>query len=358
MLIVDAHLDLAYNALEHGRDLTLSLAALRDAENGQSRNGIATVSLPELKKGNVGLLFGTIFVMPASSPLAGIGTKVGYKNAEEAHRQGMAQLDYYHRLADEQSNVRLVTGLNSLQEVVQSFDQADGRQPDGRLLGIVPLLEGADPIRVPEEVEAWYGRGLRLIGLAWDDTRYASGAWRGSKHGLTTDGRRLLDVMADFGFILDLTHMSEKASLEALERYPGPVVATHSNVRALVPGERQLSDTQIRLLGERNGVMGVVLSNSFLKSGHRRGERKEQVTLDHVAAHIDYICQLTGSAAHVGIGSDLDGGFGAADIPLELDSAADLPKIEDKLRQRGYAQHDIENIMAGNWLNMLRRTLS
>lgn len=352
MMIVDAHLDLAYNVREHGRDLTQPLAAIRSAEKGQSSNGIATVSLPELRKGGVGLVFGTIFVMPATSPLASIGTKVGYKDAAEAHRQGMVQLDYYHRLADEQPNMRLVTDRHSLDEVVASF-----ATEENRLLGIVPLMEGADPIRQPEEAELWYERGLRLVGLAWDDTRYASGAWRGSRHGLTSDGRRLLEVMAQFGFILDLTHMSEKASLETLDSYPGAVVATHSNARALVPGERQLSDTQIRLLGEHQGVIGVVLSNFFLKADHRHGERKELVTLDHVIAHIDHICQLTGSAVHVGIGSDLDGGFGTADIPAELDSVADLVKIGDKLRERGYAPVDVENIMGGNWLTLLRRTL-
>ncbi len=349
-MIVDAHLDLAYNLLEHGRDQAQPLAAIRTAEKGQSRNGIATVTLPELQKGNVGLVFGTIFVMPAASPLAGIGTKVGYKGAAEAHRQGMAQLDYYHRLADEQPHIRLVTDTASLEEVVASF------ATDNHLLGIVPLMEGADPIQEPEEAELWYQRGVRLIGLAWDDTRYASGAWRGSRHGLTDEGRQLLEVMAQFGFILDLTHMSEKASLEALDSYPGAVVATHSNTRALVPGERQLSDTQIRLIGERQGVIGVVLNNSFLKAGHRRGEPKELVTLDHVVAHVDHICQLTGSAAHVGIGSDLDGGFGAADIPAELHSVADLPKIGDKLKERGYTSTDIENILGGNWLHLLRQT--
>lgn len=351
-MIVDAHLDLAYNVLEHGRDLTLPLASIRNAEKGQSRNGVATVSLPELQKGGVGLVFGTIFVMPTASHLAAIGTRVGYKDAAEAHRQGMAQLDYYHRLADEQATVRLVTDQQSLNEVVASFSA-----PENHLLGIVPLMEGADPIRQPEEAEMWYERGLRLIGLAWDDTRYASGAWRGSRHGLTKEGRHLLAVMAQFGFILDLTHMSEKATLEAMESYSGTVVATHSNARALVPGERQLSDTQIRLIGERGGVIGIVMSNSFLKAGHRRGEPKELVTLDQVVAHIDYICQLTGSAAHVGIGSDLDGGFGAADIPAELDSAADLPKIDNKLTERGYTPIDIENILGGNWLNLLRGTL-
>lgn len=352
-MIVDAHLDMAFNDVQHGRDLTQSLETVRQKEKGKCPNGIATVTLPELQKGNVGIIFGTIFVMPSASAIPINGANVLYHNPAEAHQQGMTQLDYYHRLADEHDNVRLVTDQASLNEVRASFSAEDKH-----LLGIVPLMEGADPIREPEEVELWYERGLRIIGLAWDDTRYASGAWRGSRHGLTSDGRQLLEIMADFGFILDITHMSEKASLEALDSYPGPTAASHCNARALVPTERQLSDQQIRLIAERNGVIGIVLNNSFLKQGHRRGERKELVDLSHVAAHIDHICQLLGSAAHVGIGSDLDGGFGAADIPAEIDSIADLAKIGLKLREHGYGETDVENILGGNWVNLLQRAFS
>jgi membrane dipeptidase len=80
------------------------------------------------------------------------------------------------------------------------------------------------------------------------------------------------------------------------------------------------------------------------------------VTLDHVVAHIDHICQTIGDAAHAGIGSDLDGGFGAADIPAPLDSIADLPQIATALAAKGYSETDIAGIMGGNWVNLLRRT--
>ena len=163
--------------------------------------------------------------------------------------------------------------------------------------------------------------------------------------------------MADLGFILDLTHMSEKSTIEALERYEGVTVATHSNCRALVPGTRQLSDTQIRLIGERDGVIGTVLYNAFLQPGWRKGDRKAAVTLDHVVANIDHVCQVLGSARSVGIGSDLDGGFGAEHIPAELDNIADLGKIGDALLARGYETSDVAGIMSGNWLRILRRAL-
>lgn len=351
-MIIDAHLDLAYNALVNGRNLQQTVSAIRASQPRQSTAGIATVSLPDLKQAGVGIVFSTLFVEPASHAAASLNSSATYKTAEEAHRLAMAQFDYYHRLADADETMRLVTDAASLQAVVDSYQNDTGE--NGRLLGLVPLMEGADPIRQPEELEMWVERGLRVIGPAWDDTRYASGAWRGSRTGLTPDGNRLLEIMADFGLILDITHMSEKAALESLERYEGRLVATHANCRALVPGERQLSDTQIRLLGERNGVIGVVLYNRFLKAGQRRGDPKHSVTLDHVVAHIDHICQLLGNGRQVGIGSDFDGGFGAADIPAELDSVADISQIATALAQRGYEPDDIAHIMGDNWLRVLQ----
>ncbi len=350
MFIIDAHLDLAYNALNHGRNLTLPVSQIRATENGRCPEGIATVSIPDLMAGGVGVVFGTLFVTPASR--RDIPGEPVYHNAAEAHALAMAQLDYYHRLADEDERVRLVGSQADLDAVLQSHEE--GKRP---LLGIVPLVEGADPIREPEEAEMWYERGLRLIGPAWDDTRYADGAWSGNNRGLTQAGHRLLEVMADLGFILDITHMSEKASLTALERYEGTAVASHSNARRLVPGQRQLSDDQIRLMGERGGVIGVALYNKFLRAGHAYRDPKERVTLAHVAAHIDHMCQLLGSADHVGIGSDFDGGFGARDIPLELDTARDLGKIGAHLEERGYEPADVQKVMGDNWLRILRKVL-
>lgn len=352
MMIVDAHLDLAYNALNYDRDLRLNLADLRATEPEKSPRGRATVTLPELMRGEVGLVFGTLFVEPASSKKEAFGGKMVYRDAAEANALAMAQLDYYHRLADELENLRLVGDQESLQEVVASHEAGD--EP---LLGIVPLMEGADPVRRPEELELWYERGLRLIGLAWENTRYSAGAWHGGNAGLTPEGVQLLEAMADYSFILDLTHMSERATYEALDRYEGPVVATHCNARVLVPTERQLSDAQIRRLGEREGVIGIVLANGFLRANHRMTDAKELVTLDHVVAHLDHICQVLGDSTHIGIGSDMDGGFGAEHIPMEMDSIADLDLIASKLAERGYEAADIANIMRDNWLRLLRRTL-
>ena len=353
MFIVDAHLDVAYNALNHGRTLTQTLAEIRQAERRPGSQGQATVSLPALQKAGVGLLFGTLFAVPAHSPfLSDDDGPLVYHNAAEAHRWGMAQLDYYHRLADEMETVKLVTNQTTLQEVLTSHQS--GEVP---LTGIVPLMEGADPVREPPELEYWFERGLRIIGPAWDDTRYSPGAWRDNEASLPADGFHLLEVMASFGFILDTSHMGERAMQQALDMYEGPVIASHSNARVLVNSKRHLSDEQIQLLGERDAVIGIALYNRFLRANHLRGAPKALVTLDHVLAHIDHICQVLGDARHVGIGSDLDGGFGRADIPAEMDSVADLPLIGKRLAAWGYTPDDVAHIMGRNWLRLLQRSL-
>ena len=352
MFIIDGHLGIAYNALNFGRDFRLPLADLRAKERGRSPNGVATVSLPTLQAGGVAVVFGTLFALPAASPLAETAVpSLTYRNAAEAHQVASRQLDYYARLVDEENGrLRLVTDLTNLNEVIES------QTSENPLLGILLLMEGADPVREPAELEMWAERGLRLVGPAWDDTRYAAGAWRHGG-GLTSEGYALLEMMQTFGLGLDVSHLSEHSFQQAVERYDGVIVASHSNARALVPGERQLSDRQIQQLGERNGVIGIALCNAFLRPHHRLGEHKQLVTLDHIVAQVDHICQLLGDSHHVAIGSDLDGGFGAKDVPLELDSAADLGLIGEKLGEWGYGSEDVANVMGQNWLRVLRGLL-
>jgi membrane dipeptidase len=215
-------------------------------------------------------------------------------------------------------------------------------------------MEGADPIRQPEEVELWYERGLRIIGLSWDDTRYSPGAWR-EGGGLTKDGWALLETAADYNFILDLTHMSDEASLQVLDNYEGPIIASHSNARALVPSKRQLNDTQINRIAERNGVIGIAFANPFLKAGLSLTDPKESVTIEHVLAHIDHICQNVGNADHVGIGTDFDGGFGVESVPAEIETPSDFHLLTKALQEYGYDEDAVTKIMGGNWLRLLGR---
>jgi membrane dipeptidase len=342
-LIVDAHEDIAWNVLALGRDVRRSALETRRLELATGvpeRNGICMVGLPEWLEGNVAVVFGTIYVYPARRGRRS-GSQV-YSNAEEAHTLAQKQVDVYQRLADQEEQIALVGSRDDLEEVLESWE---GQSPT---VGIVPLMEGADPIREPAEVEVWFERGVRLVGLSWKaGTRYAGGDGTGGP--LTDLGRELLDVMAELGMVLDVSHLAEESFFEAVGRFEGHVVATHANPRSLVPGPRQLSDEMIRRLAERGGIVGVVPSNAFL----RPDWRTTPATLDDVVAAIDHVCQVVGDAAHVGLGSDFDGGLGAGDTPPELDTVADLKRIGPALAEAGYDGEHVEAILGENWLRML-----
>jgi membrane dipeptidase len=359
-LIIDAHLDLAYNVQRFGRDYRRGARVTRaheDCTANMKHAGECTVGFPDMLRGRVGLAFATIFVEPASRRFSGDGH--GYHDAAEAHALGMSQLDLYRRLADENEHIALVTDQRSLDDVLADWGLADApKRPANhrKRIGLVPLMEGADPILEPKELERWYERGLRIVGPAWDTTRYAGGTWQ--KGRITKLGHELLDMMAQLGVVLDVSHLSHESLYEALDCFEGKhLIATHCNAARFVPNVagRHLPDDAIERIAERKGVIGVVPYNRFLKKDWNGG--KHEVTLDDVVRHIDHICQLTGSADCVGIGSDFDGGLGHQDIPSELDTIRDHHKIGDELLHRGYSRVHVDQIMYGNWLRLLRSAL-
>jgi membrane dipeptidase len=360
-LIIDSHQDIAWNMLTYGRDYTRSAHETRRLEAGTAipeRNGDCTVGWPEYQRGQVAAVFATLFATPARKREA--GDTVLYKNYDEAHRLYRGQIDVYRRLADSHPDkFRLVASVTELDSVIDHWSGPAG-EDEGHPVGMIYLMEGADGIRSPGELSGWYDLGLRIVGLAWAGTRYAGGT---SEPGpLTDEGRKLLAAMSDYNFILDLSHMDEAAATEALDRYEGPVIATHSNCAALMKGSetnRHLPDTVIRGLIERDGVIGLIPLNTFLKAGWLRksGSRRDEVSLDAYIAHIDHVCQLAGDASHAGIGSDFDGGFGYQSIPVELDTIADLQMVASRLTARGYSEADAANVLGGNWLRLLRKYL-
>ncbi|HEX9012140.1 MAG TPA: membrane dipeptidase, partial [Anaerolineaceae bacterium] len=236
-------------------------------------------------------------------------------------------------------------------------DPEDTR-PVGHPIGLVVLMEGADGIRGPSELPEWWQAGLRIIGLAWAGTRYSGGTREPGP--ITLEGRELLDAMADIGFALDISHMDSVAALQALERYPKTVIASHANPVGMLKGSdsnRHLPDPVIDLLFERDGVVGVVPYNRFLLANWNESDGKNTVGLDVVANHIDYYCQRAGDSAHVALGTDFDGGFGRSAVPAEIDTIADLQKLTAVLTGRGYSPADVDAIFHGNWLRKLNQFL-
>jgi len=359
-LIVDSHQDLAWNILSFGRDYSRSAHETRGIEKGSltvEHNGDTLLGWPDYQSGQVAVIFSTLFSTPAR--WAYDWETYFYKDTKEANKHYRQQMDIYHRLTDEQPDkFRFIRSASDLDKVLASQQKA-GSNGQGYPVGLIPLMESADCINDVGELEEWWEMGLRFIGPAWVGTRFCGGTKEPGP--LTTDGHELLSTMADLGFTLDLSHMDEPAVLESLDIYPGQIVATHANCLALVPGHaynRLISDRVVRGIIERDGIIGVVPFNTFIKDGWLIGKsNREEVSLEDLVDHIDHICQLAGDARHVGIGTDFDGGFGMQSTPKEIDTIADLQKLVPLLLSRGYSEEDAAAVLGGNWINQLHRSL-
>lgn len=349
--VVDAHLDLAWNALQWNRDLRESVQVLRVREASESGPGRGrnTVALPELRSGGVRVCFATMLARSSGT----VRAHVDFASAEQANAVALGQLAYYRAL-ERGGHLRVLTDCRDLHAHAASADADEPNLP----LGVVLAMEGADPILDPEDIQSWAAAGLRTVGLAhYGPGRYAGGTGTGS--GLTDLGKALLPLLQPAGVALDLTHLSDAAFWQVLEAFDGPVHVSHGNCRALVPNQRQFSDEQIRAVAERGGVIGVALDSWMLTPGWVKGHsRREDVTFARVMEHIEHVCTLLGESRTIGIGSDLDGGFGTEQSPEGLETIADLRLLEGMLAQRGFSDDAIANIQRNNWLRWLRSWLT
>jgi membrane dipeptidase len=167
--------------------------------------------------------------------------------------------------------------------------------------------------------------------------------------------------MMQLGIVLDVTHLTDESFWEALEIFDGPVWASHNNCRALVPHQRQFSDEQIKALIERDAVIGMAFDAWMMHPGWVRGVTTPAgagLNILRIVDHVDHICQLAGNCRNVGIGSDLDGGYGHEQTPYDLNSIADLQSLSGHLAGRGYGPHDVAAIFHGNWVRRLNEIWS
>jgi len=357
-ILIDSHEDLAWNMLTFGRNYTLAATETRRMEEGsnaQQVNGDTLLGWPDYQHGRVAVIFSTLFAAPVRRKL-GDWDRQSYADLDEAHMHYSAQLDAYQHLVEQHPAMfRKIEKRSDLQAILEHWQRSDTEEHP---VGLVVLMEGAEGVRQPAELEEWYRRGVRIIGPAWAGTRFCGGT--GEPGGLTKDGYDLLEGMAEFSLALDLSHMDELAAIQALDTYPGPIIASHANALALLKNtgsHRHLPNQVIEGLLNRGGTIGIVLANNFLRPGWKEAGGRSGVTLDYVVAQIDYICQLAGNAFHVGIGSDFDGGFGLQSVPMEIDTIADVRKIIPILSQKGYTEADIAAILGGNWLTQLNKAL-
>ncbi len=312
--------------------------------------GERVTGFPEYLSGRVGIIFASIFIAPAQDAIPGCDSMT-YSTPKQAEQRAREQLGYYRDLSNNQLRINLITSLVELDRVTASWT-IPSQQP---MVGLVLSMEGADPIERPSDLPNWYQDGLRIIAPAWHATRYSAGS--GNPGRLTALGRQLLAEMGKLNMILDISHLAEIAASEAVDVYTGSIIASHSNPKLFLPSDRGLPDETIKKLVARDGVVGIVFYNRFLKPGWVEGDSREQVTLNTVADAIDTVTQLAGDTNHVAIGSDFDGGFGLNAIPMEMDSIADVVRLAEVLGRRGYSNQDVERIMNSNWLRVLRKSL-
>ncbi len=353
MFTIDAHLDLAMNAMEWNRDLTRPLEEIREREkNLQDKpdRGNNVVCFPELRKGNIGLVVATQiarYVAPGNS-------LPGWHSPEQAWAQTQAQLAWYKSM-EEAGELTPVFDLSTLETHLKNWN--NGTPNDNKPIGYMLSLEGADSLVTVKHLERAYRYGLRAVGPGhYGPGRYAQGT--NATGGIGKAGRELLQEMENLNMILDATHLCDDSFWEAMECFHGNVWASHNNCRALVDHNRQFSDDQIRELISRGAVIGGVMDTWMMVPNWQKGVStplEMNCNLEVLIDHLDHICQIAGNALHIGIGSDLDGAFGKEQSPYDIETIADLQKIPALLKKRGYTGTDIENVMHGNWLRFLRR---
>lgn len=328
--LVDGHLDLAYIALS-GHDL------LADRPAGAE----SCVTLPGLRRGGVRVALATIFTEEGGDPAT---NPCGYRSRDEldeAELAGRRQLDVYERL-ERAGDVRIVRGADDL--------PAEAGDRDGGPLRVVLLMECADPIRDADHAAWWVERGVRAVGLAWArGSRFAGG--NGAPGPITPAGRDLVEALDKLGVIHDASHLSDEGFDNLMTLARGPIVASHSNARAITgDSQRHLADSQIAAIGRRGGVVGLNLFGKFLC-------RDRRATIDDCVAHVEHAAAIMGHRLGVALGSDMDGGFGPAELPVGLESPDALPALIEALRSRGWSDDDCAGFAHGNWMRVLGEAL-
>ncbi len=342
MHIFDAHLDLALNGVDWNRDLRDTVDAIRSQEKslGMAEAGRCTntLSLPELKHAGIHTCLATLLARLEPE----INHSFGWRTPHACYAMAHAHLAYYRAL-ERDGLVRMLRTSRDLSEHVGQVDS--GRDVP---LGFVLTMEGADPLLVPETVAEFYEHGLRTIGLThYGTNRYGGGT--NSQVGLSLDALPLLQQIDDLGMTVDLTHLSDVAFWQVLDNFQGRVHASHQNSRRIASWQRQFTDEQYRAVIERDGVIGIAFDVIMLQEGFVRRQSLPEVTMDAAVDNIDIVCQLAGNARHVGIGSDLDGGYGNDQTPMDLNRIRDLQGMVQLLEKRGYPEADIAAIMHENW---------
>lgn len=312
-IVVDAHVD-----------TILAVAAGERRLNERSAKG--HVDLPRLKEGGVNVQIFAHFIEPQYKP-------------DRALPRCIELLDVFFREAG--ANTGSMTVAKSYEDIVAAIEA-------GKLAAIISI-EGGEALGGRLEVLRMFHRlGVRSLCLTWNernDIADGVGEWR-SAGGLTNFGRQVVQEMNRLGMLIDVSHLAEPGFWDVLAETTSPVIASHSNARAICDHVRNLTDDQIRALAQNGGVMGLNFCPDFIDDRH--------ATIDRIIAHIEHIIDLVGDD-HIGLGSDFDG---IADTPEGLEDVARLPALTETLLSRGYSETTIKKLLGGNFMRVFREVWS
>lgn len=325
---VDAHCD---SILAWLPPVRLPIAMRKPTEAPERRSlgerwKVGHIDLPRLMEGEVDCQVFAVYVSPLFHPAS--------------LRRALQMIDVFYSEVDKNSDkIALCT----------SFADILRTQNEGKISALLSI-EGGEPLEGDLGVlRMLYKLGVRALTLTHSPrNRLGDGCGeKGSRGGLTSFGAQVVKEMNKLGMVVDVSHINEQGFWDVIKTTKSPIIASHSNARALCDHVRNLKDDQIKALAEKGGVIGVTFVRTFLSKD------VEMVTVDNVLDHIDHIADLVG-VEHVGIGSDYDG-MGQA--PKGLEDVTKVSNITRGLVTRGYSDNDIEKILGGNFLRMFKKIL-
>ena len=285
------------------------------------------VDLPRLLEGGIDLQVFAVYIQPE------------YKIERALHRTVQLIDWFYKELDAHRDKMMLFTKVNDVHEA----------EKQGKVAAMLSI-EGGEAVEADLGILRMLHRlGVRAITLTWNErNQIADGAAEGrTKGGLTNFGVELVKEMNRIGMIIDVSHISDAGFFDVIDTTKSPIIASHSNCRALCNHRRNLTDDMIRLLADKGGVMGMNFAPAFVD------EKKDCATLERVLDHVDHVVEVAG-VDHVGLGSDFDG---IESTPRGLDDVTKMPHFTEGLVKRGYKEDEVLKILGGNFLEIFRKVI-
>jgi len=265
---------------------------------------------------------------------------------EYAHQSALQMIDLLFKIQEDSlGQFQVVTSSSELDHFIKN-----------NIMAAVLHLEGAEPIQPDlENLTFFYEKGVRSLGITWSRPNkfgygvpFAYPSDPDTGPGLTDAGKELVKSCNDLGIMIDLAHLNEKGFWDVAELSSHPLVSTHTAAGSLIPKARNLSDEQLKAIGDSDGVVGIIFSVNDIAGGKRP---KDNAPISKIIDHIRYVADLIG-VDHVAFGSDFDG----TKIPSELGDVSGYPKLVSLLIEEGFNSQEMEKICSQNWIRVLKKT--